>query len=100
MQLTFGDCLLIVPLWLRNETIMPSITIKNIPDPLYQKIRESSQQHRRSINAEIIDCLEEKLLPSTPNNVSLEQLSNTRSLSKRHLLTQEDIESAKNEGRK
>jgi antitoxin FitA len=78
---------------------MLSITIKNIPNPLYQKIKKSSQQNRRSINAEIIYCLEEKLLLTTSNNISLEQIRSTRSIGKRHLLTQEDIENAKNEGR-
>lgn len=97
--MTFDNDLFIVALCNHNRTKMPSITIKNIPDPLYQKIRESSQQNRRSINAEIIYCLEEKLLSTTSNNISLEQIRSTRSLSKRHLLTQEDIENAKNEGR-
>lgn len=37
---------------------MPSITLKNIPEPLYQKIRDRAKAQHRSINSEIIACLE------------------------------------------
>ena len=40
---------------------MATITLKNIPDDLYQKIKHKAQQHRRSINNEIIFCLEQTL---------------------------------------
>jgi hypothetical protein len=43
---------------------------------------------------------EKLLLSTTSNNINLEQIRTARSPSKRHLLTQEDIESAKNKGRK
>lgn len=39
-------------------TIMPSITVKNIPELLYQKIRDRAKAQHRSINSEIIACLE------------------------------------------
>jgi antitoxin FitA len=37
---------------------MPSITLKNIPETLYQKIRDRAKAQHRSINSEIIACLE------------------------------------------
>jgi antitoxin FitA len=37
---------------------MPSITVKNIPTPLYQKIKKRAKAQHRSINSEIIACLE------------------------------------------
>jgi plasmid stability protein len=37
---------------------MPSITLKNIPAPLYQKIKNRAKAQHRSINSEIIACLE------------------------------------------
>jgi antitoxin FitA len=74
---------------------MPNITIKNIPDRLYQKIKETSQQNRRSINAEVIVCLEEKLLGSNSSNISLDQIRRTRSLTQRHLLTESEISDLK-----
>ncbi|HEY0972476.1 MAG TPA: Arc family DNA-binding protein [Gemmatimonadales bacterium] len=40
---------------------MPTLTIKNVPDELYERIKESAAEHRRSINSEIIVCLERAL---------------------------------------
>ena len=37
---------------------MPAITVKNIPPGLYEKLRQSARDHRRSINSEIITCIE------------------------------------------
>ena len=82
----------------QNVTNMASITIKNIPDRLYQKIKESSQQNRRSINGEVIFCLSEKLLGSNSSNTSLDQIRHTRSLTKRHFLTESEISAIKREG--
>jgi plasmid stability protein len=41
---------------------MPTITLKNIPDELYERLKESAADHRRSLNSEIIVRLEEALL--------------------------------------
>ena len=40
---------------------MPSLTIKNVPDDLYKRLKESANQHRRSVNSEVIVCLERAL---------------------------------------
>ena len=37
---------------------MPTITIKNIPNDLYEKLKKTAHEHRRSINSEIIMCIE------------------------------------------
>ena len=42
---------------------MASITIKNIPEELYEKLRTTASLHRRSINGEMINCLETILMP-------------------------------------
>ena len=42
---------------------MASITIKNIPDELYEQLKESANAHHRSINSELIVCLERVLMP-------------------------------------
>jgi len=50
--------------WLQNETnlkALPSITIKNIPEQLYKKIKEKAEAQRRSINSEIIYSLEQSV---------------------------------------
>jgi len=38
---------------------MPSITVKNIPKDIYDRVREQAHAHHRSINSEIIACLEQ-----------------------------------------
>ena len=43
---------------------MASITIKNIPDELYEQLKESANAHHRSINSELIVCLERVLMPA------------------------------------
>jgi plasmid stability protein len=40
---------------------MPTITVKNIPPDLYELLKSSAQAHRRSINSEVITCLETTL---------------------------------------
>ena len=43
---------------------MPTtLTLKNIPDEVYQRLRASAEAHRRSLNSEAIVCLETVLLP-------------------------------------
>lgn len=43
---------------------MVSVTIKNIPDELYEQLKMSASAHHRSINSELIVCLERVLLPT------------------------------------
>ena len=41
---------------------MPAITVKNIPPKLYEELKAAAQTHRRSLNSEIIACLEHAFL--------------------------------------
>ena len=38
---------------------MPTITIKDIPDALYRRLKKRAALHSRSLNREIIVCLEQ-----------------------------------------
>lgn len=40
-----------------------TLTLKNVPDGIYQRLKESAAAHRRSLNSEAIVCLESVLLP-------------------------------------
>lgn len=40
-----------------------TITLKNIPDDIYNSLKQAAQAHHRSINSEAIACLERVLLP-------------------------------------
>jgi len=43
---------------------MPTtLTLKNIPDNVYKRLKASAETHRRSLNREAIVCLESVLLP-------------------------------------
>ncbi len=42
---------------------MATITLKNIPEGLYGKLKDSARDHHRSINSEVIQLLESALLP-------------------------------------
>lgn len=43
---------------------MPTtMTLKGIPDELYEQLRVSADVNRRSLNGEAIACLEKSLLP-------------------------------------
>lgn len=47
-----------------EERIMPTtVTLKNIPDEVYKRLRASAKLHRRSLNGEAIVCLESVLIP-------------------------------------
>jgi len=37
---------------------MPTITVKNIPPDIYEKLKQSAELSHRSINSEIIVCIE------------------------------------------
>ncbi len=37
---------------------MPTLTIKGLPDAIYERLKAQADAHRRSLNGEIIVCLE------------------------------------------
>ena len=43
---------------------MPTtLTLKNIPDEIYERLKASADSNRRSLNSEAIICLESVLMP-------------------------------------
>ena len=42
---------------------MPSLTIKNIPEEVLDRLRERARQHRRSLQGELLIILEEAITP-------------------------------------
>lgn len=80
---------------------MASLTIKNIPDHLYEHLKQAANAHHRSINSELIVCLEKVLMPKklTANDIKVA----ARELRSRvQMIENEDqfIQQAKEEGRK
>ena len=40
------------------EPLVPTLTIKGLPDPIYQRLKAQADAHRHSLNGEILGCLE------------------------------------------
>jgi len=79
---------------------MPALTIKNIPESLYQQLKNAAELHRRSINSEVIVCLEKTLAATriTPAD-RLSRIEQLRSSIKTNSITPENIDEAINSGR-
>ena len=79
---------------------MPALTIKNIPNDLYDELKNIAKQHHRSINSEVIVCLKRSLLPKriSPKD-RLSAIRAIRSQIKPNTITAEDIDQTINEGR-
>jgi len=79
---------------------MPAITLKNIPDSLYTQIKEAASIHRRSLNSEILYCVE-RTLGTHKINVSehIEIARKLRAKTAQHNLTDQELNAIKNEGR-
>jgi plasmid stability protein len=79
---------------------MASITLKNIPDDLYDLLRIQAAAHHRSINSEMIHCLETVLRPTTTGvEERLARLRELRSRIKCDHFDAEDIIAAIDRGR-
>ncbi|WP_374335968.1 Arc family DNA-binding protein [Methyloversatilis sp.] len=80
---------------------MPTtLTLKNIPDDVYQRLKASAETHRRSLNSEAIVCLESVLIPGRMS-VS-ERLARARALREalpKAKFRAKDIDAYKREGR-
>ncbi len=82
------------------EVFMTSITVKNIPDDIYHSLKFAAEAHHRSLNSEILACLEKMLLPTRVT--SDERLMRARRLRESLAKTQfsaEDIDNAIEQGR-
>lgn len=79
---------------------MPSITVKNIPDHAYEKLKQVATINHRSINSEII-CLIEKATLSKPFHPEQHLASAKRSREKtaKFILTDDILQVAKREAR-
>ena len=79
---------------------MPALTIKNIPDDVYNALKDSAKQQHRSINSEVIMCLKRTLFPKRINpEERLSTIRAIRSQVKSGTITVEDIDQVINEGR-
>ena len=80
---------------------MPTtLTLKNIPDEVYERLKAAAEAHRRSLNGEAIVCLESVLLPARVEPA--ERLARARALRAslpKGKFKARDIDKLKREGR-
>ena len=81
---------------------MPAtLTLENIPDALYERLKLVTELHRRSLDSQAIICLECVLIPTKPT--SGERIARARELRKVLAVAEfraSDIDVAKRAGRK
>lgn len=79
---------------------MPAITIKNLPDDLYERLKTNSKAHHRSINGELIATLERVLTAQRVDaDQQLAQIRILRSRLDLPTLDPDDIHAAIESGR-
>jgi hypothetical protein len=83
------------------EVNMVTVTIKNIPEEIYEKIKLQAKANRRSVNSEIISIFEHAVQKRTPMDVQqiLERARKTRELTAHYTLSNEELDKWKKEGR-
>ncbi len=79
---------------------MPTITVKNVPTDLYERLKQSAEVNRRSINTEVIVCIERAVRSRRIRPEAM--LSRARELREKtgdHLITDDEFTQAKIAGR-
>ena len=77
---------------LNEVNSLANITVKNIPDDLYEKLSRSAKINRRSINQEIIVCIENSVLnkAESPEQV-LEKARRLRKKTAAHPINNDEL---------
>jgi antitoxin FitA len=79
---------------------MATVTVKNIPDDLYDRLKSVAEINRRSINSEIIMCIESSI---SSHRIDLDEMlidiRKLRQLTVGNVISDEDFNRAKREGR-
>ncbi|MGD8404056.1 MAG: Arc family DNA-binding protein [Anaerolineales bacterium] len=78
---------------------MTSLTIKNIPPIIYERLKMQAENNRRSLNSEVITILE-RALSVQPIDVesTIERSRRLQELTASYTLTADEIEKMINEG--
>lgn len=88
-----------VPKWNREDDVA-TITVKNIPEQIYERIKAQAKANHRSVNGEILSILEQAVsLPPIDVQATLERARKVRELTAKYTVTADEIEKMINEGR-
>jgi plasmid stability protein len=78
-----------------------TLTLKNIPDELYERLKQAAEVHRRSLNSEVLVCLESVLLPrKVPTEQRLARIRELRGTLPASAFRARDIDVLKRHGRR
>lgn len=83
-----------------RRNAMPNLTVKKIPQDLYERLKRSAEENRRSLNSEILVCMERALGTRTGDPEEL--LARVRAVRRTAgalPLTDAEVNAAKREGR-
>jgi plasmid stability protein len=79
---------------------MANMTLKNVPDELYEQLKQAAARHRRSLNNEAIVCLERALEVGRADPAALlAQVRQVRARTAGVFVTEADLRAARDEGR-
>jgi plasmid stability protein len=79
---------------------MATFTVKNIPDDLYERLKASAAANLRSINSEIIVCIEQAVASHTIDpDAFIVRARSLRAYTQGHELTDEELNLVRAEGR-
>jgi antitoxin FitA len=78
---------------------MPSITVKNIPEDIYNKLKRQAEAQHRSMNSEIIACLERYVEPTRVSPDEILRQARMMRNKVRGSLSAEEIQDAIDQGR-
>ncbi len=79
---------------------MAAITLKSIPDSLYIQLKTAASIHRRSLNSEILYCIERTLgVHRIDVDEHLSMARKIRAKTRQHPLTNKKLQVMKSKGR-
>ena len=78
---------------------MTGLTIKNIPDKVYKRLKQRAERHKRSLNSEILHCLESSVESGKVNTQELIKKASTIRESINYIISEKEITRLKRNGR-
>ena len=79
---------------------MPNVNVKNLPKDLHRRLKERAKRNHRSLNSELIACLQEAVMPTRIDpDEAAERIRVLRARFRGPPLTDEEIARLKTERR-
>lgn len=79
---------------------MTTFTVKNIPDDIYEKLKQFAALNRRSINSEILVCIEKAVSSKRVDpELAIAEARMLRERTKLYIASNDEITEAKKAGR-